>query len=189
MIESSSIQPLISGVLSTTSTPAKALDRAINHAQLLASKATLRELIEKFLSPKFDRYVSRERRDSLLTRLMPLLEVVEIAQAVRASRDPTDDKFLELAVNGRADVIVTGDSDLLALNPFNGIAILTDGLPRARPNSLLKSESAGYRHILGAHAGQEIPACRFGGAIAAQPCALAPGTQAVLRDLAERVTA
>jgi putative PIN family toxin of toxin-antitoxin system len=104
---------------------AKARDRAISHDQLLASKATLRELIEKLLSPKFDRYVSRERRDSLLTRLMPLLEVVDIAQAVRASRDRTDGKFLELAVNGRADVIVTGDSDLLALNSFNGFAILT----------------------------------------------------------------
>jgi predicted nucleic acid-binding protein len=44
---------------------------------------------------------------------------------VRASRDPKDDKFLDLAVNGRADVVVTGDNDLLALDPFRGIAILT----------------------------------------------------------------
>jgi len=32
---------------------------------------------------------------------------------------------LELAVNGHADVLVTGDSDLLALNPFRGIPIIT----------------------------------------------------------------
>jgi len=38
---------------------------------------------------------------------------------------PKDDKFLELAVNGRADVIVSGDADLLALNPFRGIPIET----------------------------------------------------------------
>jgi uncharacterized protein len=38
---------------------------------------------------------------------------------------PHDDKFLELAVNGRADLIISGDADLLALNPFRDIPILT----------------------------------------------------------------
>ena len=37
---------------------------------------------------------------------------------------PTDDKFLELAVNGHADVIVSGDLDLLVLSPFRGIPIV-----------------------------------------------------------------
>lgn len=37
----------------------------------------------------------------------------------------TDDKFLELAVNGHADLIVSGDADLLALGPFRGIPIIT----------------------------------------------------------------
>ena len=48
-----------------------------------------------------------------------------ILSPVRACRDPRDDKFLEVAVRGRADAIVTGDADLLALHPFRGIAILT----------------------------------------------------------------
>ena len=48
-----------------------------------------------------------------------------VVQTFHASRDPKDDKFLDVAVNGRADVIVTGDGDLLALHPFRGIAILT----------------------------------------------------------------
>jgi hypothetical protein len=39
--------------------------------------------------------------------------------------DPKDNKFLELAVSGRATHVVTGDSDLLALNPFQGIQILS----------------------------------------------------------------
>jgi uncharacterized protein len=38
---------------------------------------------------------------------------------------PTDDKFLEIAVNGHADVIVSGDGDLLDLDPFRGIPIIT----------------------------------------------------------------
>jgi predicted nucleic acid-binding protein len=52
-------------------------------------------------------------------------EAVAIPYPIRACRDPRDDKFLEVAVHGRADAIVTGDKDLLELNPFRGIAILT----------------------------------------------------------------
>lgn len=116
---------LISGALSNTSTPALALEKAVKCGQLLASAATLRELMEKLLSAEFDPYVSREKRDALLLRMAPLIEIVEVVQTIQASRDPKDDKFLEAAVNGRADVIVTGDRDLLALNPYRGIAILT----------------------------------------------------------------
>ncbi len=116
---------LISGLLSATSTPAQAVDKAVTKAQLVATTETLRELIRKLHSPKFDRYVRRERRDALLERVASLVEIVEVLQAIRASRDPKDDKFLEAAVNGRADVIVTGDEDLLDLNPFRGIAIVT----------------------------------------------------------------
>jgi len=116
---------LISGLLSTMTTPAKALERAVTAAQLVATNATLRELMTKLLSPKFDRYVSRDRRDALLLRLAPLIEIIEVVQGIQASRDPNDDKFLEAAVNGRADVLVTGDNDLLELHPFRGIAILT----------------------------------------------------------------
>lgn len=115
---------LIGGLLSTTSTPARAVERAISDRQLLASTATLRELMTKLLSPKFDRYVPRERRAALLLRLAPLIEIVEVVQRVQASRDPDDDKFLEVAINGRADVVVGGDGDLLDLNPFRGMAIL-----------------------------------------------------------------
>ena len=116
---------LISGLLSSTSTPALAVERALEHGQLLASSATLRELMATLLSPKFDPYIASDRRDTLLLRLAPLIEIVEIIQTVHASRDPKDDQFLEVAVNGRADVVVSGDGDLLALHPFRGIAILT----------------------------------------------------------------
>ncbi len=116
---------LISGALSTTSAPARALEAAIAKGDLLVSTPTMLELTEKLLSAKFDAYVSREQREALLMRLAPLVDIVTIVQTFHASRDPNDDKFLDVAVNGRADVIVTGDGDLLALHPFRGIAILT----------------------------------------------------------------
>lgn len=118
----------VSGLFSRASSPALVVERTIS--QLLASTDTLRELIRTLLSPKFERYVSRPRREALLDRLGPHLEIVEIVQRVRACRDPKDDSFLELAVNGEANVIVTGDDDLLALHPFRGIDIL-------RPTSYL----------------------------------------------------
>ena len=105
---------------------------AVTNAQLVATTETLRELIEKLLSPKFDRYVRRERSDALLQRVASLVEIVDVLQPIRASRDSKDDKFLEAAVNGRADVIVTGDNDLLDLSPFRGIAILTPAAYLAR---------------------------------------------------------
>ena len=55
----------------------------------------------------------------------PFVDIVEGVQQVRACRDPDDDKFLEAAVNGRADVVVSGEADLLALHPFRQIRILT----------------------------------------------------------------
>jgi predicted nucleic acid-binding protein len=62
---------------------------------------------------------------TLCGRSFRVLRVSSSPQAIRACRDPKDDKFLELAVHGRADLIVTGDQDLHTLNPFRGIAILT----------------------------------------------------------------
>jgi predicted nucleic acid-binding protein len=44
---------------------------------------------------------------------------------ITACRDSKDDKFLEVAVTGHATHIVTGDEDLLALNPFLGIQIVS----------------------------------------------------------------
>jgi putative PIN family toxin of toxin-antitoxin system len=57
--------------------------------------------------------------------LLAVAELVTISERIVACRDPKDDKFLELAVCGRADVIVSGDHDLLALHPFRYIPIVT----------------------------------------------------------------
>jgi predicted nucleic acid-binding protein len=74
---------------------------------------------------KFDRYLTREERDQCLIKLLHEATLVEIGEEVRACRDPKDDKFLELAVSGRASCLVTGDQDLLILHPFRGIPIMT----------------------------------------------------------------
>ena len=57
--------------------------------------------------------------------------MVEITETVEVCRDSKDDRILELAVSGSASFIVTGDQDLLVLNPYRGVKILT-------PSSLLE---------------------------------------------------
>ncbi len=114
----------VSGVLSSTSAPARCVEAVVSSGQLVATEATLKELFERLLSPKFDPYLTRARREELLSRLVSVVEIIEVVQQVRACRDPHDDKLLEAAVNGRAGVIITGDKHLLELHPFRGIAIL-----------------------------------------------------------------
>jgi putative PIN family toxin of toxin-antitoxin system len=116
---------LISAAILEGSIPARARDLAIGTARLVATEATLQEFVARLLSPKFDPYVSRAARETLLQRLHPIVEIVTVTQVVRACRDSRDDKLLEAAVNGSASVIITGDKDLLVLNPFAGVAIVT----------------------------------------------------------------
>lgn len=60
-----------------------------------------------------------------LVALLKESDLVAITEQIDECRDPSDNKFLELALCGNADVLVTGDNDLLVLNPFRGIAIVT----------------------------------------------------------------
>lgn len=116
---------LVSRLLLPESVPAKAVRKAVGHGQLLVSDTTLGELADVLSRPKFDRYVSVEDRQEFIRLLSRIAERVADTLPVKACRDPKDDKFLEVAVNGDASVLVTGDEDLLDLHPFRGIDIVT----------------------------------------------------------------
>lgn len=116
---------LVSRLILPQSLPAQAVRKAELEALLLISEATMYELADVLARPKFDRYISLEDRKSFLQRLGHITELVPIIQLVRECRDPKDDKFLEVALNGRADVIITGDADLLEMNPWRGIEIVS----------------------------------------------------------------
>ena len=116
---------LISGLLFDNSIPQKVFDYALTQAVVLLSEPTFQELTEVLIRPKFDRYVSLDKRLQLLSILSTKAEIIEIIETINDCRDPKDNKFLELAVNGKADYLITGDNDLLVLNPFKSIKILT----------------------------------------------------------------
>ncbi|MBW4053414.1 MAG: putative toxin-antitoxin system toxin component, PIN family [Proteobacteria bacterium] len=116
---------LVSRLLLPESVPAQAVRRAVSDGQLLISDATLGELAHVLSRPKFDPYVSVQDRQEFIRVLNRVAERVQIISPVKACRDPKDDKFLEVAINGTADLILTGDKDLVALRPFRGIGIVT----------------------------------------------------------------
>jgi uncharacterized protein len=116
---------LVSRLILPESFSAKALARTESNARLLISEATMYELADVLSPAKFDGYVRVEDRKGFIERLTQIAEMVPIIRVVRDCRDPKDNKFLEVALNGSADVIVTGDKDLLVLNPWRGIAILS----------------------------------------------------------------
>ena len=116
---------LVSRLILPQSVPAYALRRVELQARLLVSEATMYELADVLARPKFDPYVNLEDRRQFIRQLGGIAEFVPIIQIVHECRDPRDDKFLELALNGKADVIITGDEDLLELHPWREIAILS----------------------------------------------------------------
>lgn len=116
---------LVSGVLLPRSVPGRMLRQAVDEAQLLVSDETLDELVEVLARARFDPYLAIAERQDFVHQLTRIVERVPVTPPVRACRDPRDDKFLALALGGEAVAIVTGDRDLLALNPFRGIPVLT----------------------------------------------------------------
>ncbi len=115
----------VSRLLRFDSVPGRAAEKAIHKAVLLVSQSTMSELADVLAKPKFDHYVTIEQRLQFIRLISQTAEFVAIIHPVRECRDPKDDKFLEVALNGRADTIITGDTDLLALDPWRDIKILS----------------------------------------------------------------
>lgn len=114
----------ISRLLIPAGPTARIVDHALNWGIPLMSGETLEELSAVLSRSRFDRYVSREDRRHFLRLLGGIVRVIPITQRITACRDPKDDKFLDVALNGEAQIILTGDQDLLELHPFHGIEIL-----------------------------------------------------------------
>ncbi|MBM4088256.1 MAG: putative toxin-antitoxin system toxin component, PIN family [Planctomycetes bacterium] len=116
---------IISALLFNASVPGQAFARCLESGTLLVSQSLIQELHDVLGRAKFNRYVTREERERFLGVLIRESELVQITEKLTVCRDPADDRLLELAVSGRATTVVTGDNDLLVLNPFRGIPIVT----------------------------------------------------------------
>ena len=114
----------VSAALKQASSPGATIRWLETYGGLLKTDATERELMEVLQRPRITPKIAPFVFDNL-RRLLAAAELVAITERITECRDPKDNKLLELAVNGRADAIVSGDDDLLILNSFRGIPIIT----------------------------------------------------------------
>ncbi len=117
---------LISATLLKNSIPRKALLKAFEIGILCISNDTLNELIAVIFRKKFDKYfLNDNERLWIIEKLETNSKTFKPTISITDCRDPKDNKFLELAVTAKSNFIITGDDDLLVLNPFRGISILS----------------------------------------------------------------
>lgn len=116
---------IVSAVLLPRSIPRRAFDQAQDEEKVLISEGTVDELNTVLRRDRFERYVTAVQRLEFLAELVEKAEWVHVTEVVFECRDPKDNKFLELAVSGRATHLISGDKDLLVLHPFRGIQIVT----------------------------------------------------------------
>jgi putative PIN family toxin of toxin-antitoxin system len=115
---------LISAALLPRSMSARALEHALENFQLVQSADTLAELVDVIMRPKFAHYLDDEKRSHFLFVMAQVSELIAVQTRVTECIDQKDNKFLELAIDANARVIVSGDSHLLDLHPFRGIAVV-----------------------------------------------------------------
>jgi putative PIN family toxin of toxin-antitoxin system len=119
----------------------------------LVSRPVVDELIRVLKYPKFQ--LEPDEREGLLAEYLPWCEAVTLGGkhgALPRCRDPDDVKFLELAISGEADFLVTGDADLLSLAPTAGFAIVTAQDLRGRLAASVH-ERRSPRYVVGIVAG------------------------------------
>jgi uncharacterized protein len=117
---------LIRALLNELSFSGQSMSRSeLSNAEILISTSTLTEAIEVVMRPKFDRFLSLSVRQLFLEEYKATGFNVKITKSIKACRDPKDDMYLELALSGNADCIVTNDADLLTLHPFENIPIIS----------------------------------------------------------------
>ncbi len=116
---------LVSAALFSQSIPRQAFDIAFTQGELLTSEACLAELNQVLHRPKFARYLTPFEADLFMNQYSLKVTSVTVKSLVNDCRDIKDNKFLELAIDGEAACIISGDQDLLILHPYRDILILT----------------------------------------------------------------
>jgi putative PIN family toxin of toxin-antitoxin system len=119
------VNTLVSAFIVGSYANTKAFDLAIKKGRIVVSWQILLELTDVFLRPKFDKYVSLNSRIHFLNYLdRQLLICQNPPENIKICRDPSDNKYLDLAFSVKANCVITGDKDLLTLKSVHGIPIL-----------------------------------------------------------------
>lgn len=118
----------ISGLISTTGSPANLLDKwEEGNFTLIISQEIIDEFVEVVNRPKIkEKYkLSDQRIEKILNSIYTLAEIVPGLYKVKKLEDVKDDKFLACALEGKVDYLVTGDADLRRLKYYRGVQIVS----------------------------------------------------------------
>jgi putative PIN family toxin of toxin-antitoxin system len=124
---------IVSALAFARSKPRKAFDLAADCGMILISDETWLELYRTLRKPRLAAYFTRAEQDAFMTMLADRAVWIRVTERLAMCRDPRDDKFLELALSGGASHLLTGDRDLLVLDPVRSTRILS---PAALVNEL-----------------------------------------------------
>jgi putative PIN family toxin of toxin-antitoxin system len=116
---------LVGALLRQNSIPERALLLARAHDTICISPDVESEIREVFARPRFGRYLTPGRARLILDVLTASAVVVVPTVRITDCRDTKDNKYLELALAAGATTLITSDGDLLALDPWRGIRIIT----------------------------------------------------------------
>lgn len=127
---------LVSAIIGRGSVPDRAVRHAFMAGRVAVSEATLAELFDVFARPRLARFIDAELRDEVLALIDNYGVFFAPGERVMDCRDAKDNKYLDLALAAGAEVILSGDDDLLVLHPWRGVRIL-------RPAEYLAEVGAG----------------------------------------------
>lgn len=116
---------LLSSLLSKKSPPSEVVKYIIKNGFLAFSDETFSEFEEVFNRPKFDKFISKEKRIRFIEQVRSICWRYGIFQKIDLCRDPKDNKFLDVAIASYADYLITGDDDLLILKGIGNTSIIT----------------------------------------------------------------
>lgn len=132
---------LISAGLLPTSKTAQVLALAVEHFVIAQNHLTWHELETRIARPKFDTYFGDSGRLRHLVKIAQSIQYFDVKADVSVSRDMTDDKFIALAIDSGAKLLISGDPDLKDIRTHKGIDILSPAqfLERYKPSSSLET--------------------------------------------------
>ena len=118
---------VVSALLSDRTIPIQVLRMCVTHHEMYASPSSLGELSDVLSRPKIVKRAFPGLLEFIREEYVSRTTIVSIGNLIPYCRDPRDDHLLALALACQADYLVTGDLDLLALDPFGKTRIVTPG--------------------------------------------------------------
>jgi uncharacterized protein len=118
---------LISAGLLPQSKTAQVLALAVEHFVIAQNRLTWHELETRIARSKFDRYFGDTGRVAHLVKIAQSMQYFEVISEVAISRDAADDKFIALAIDAGARLLISGDPDLKDIRNHRGIEVLSPG--------------------------------------------------------------